>query len=283
VNNPPPCLGFGLGLRTKHYEAVLANRPRVDWFEIISENYLMPGGKPLHYLDRIRAEYPLVMHGVSMSIGSTDPLNPEYLRALKALIERVQPAWVSDHLCFTGVHGRNLHDLLPLPYTEETARHVADRVAQVQDYLGRQILLENVSSYISYQSSDMTEWDFLRAVVERADCRLLLDVNNIYVSSYNHGFDAHEYLNAIPVERVQQIHLAGHRNLDAYIVDTHDEPVPDPVWELYEAAVRRFGPVSTMIERDDNIPELSELVGELDRARAIAARATTTPRQEAVA
>jgi uncharacterized protein (UPF0276 family) len=278
-----PRLGFGLGLRTKHYEAVLATRPRVDWFEIISENYLMPGGKPLHYLDRIRAEYPLVMHGVSMSIGSTDPLNPEYLRNLRALIERVQPAWVSDHLCFTGVHGRNLHDLLPLPYTEETARHVADRVAQVQDFLGRRILLENVSSYVSYKASDMTEWDFLRSVVERADCLLLLDVNNIYVSSYNHGFNAHDYLNAIPVERVQQIHLAGHRNLEQYIVDTHDEPVPDPVWELYDAAVRRFGPVSTMIERDDNIPELPELVAELDRARAIAARATGSVRKEAVA
>ena len=297
--NSLPRLGFGLGLRTKHYEAILADRiearaapqgcgdcglstrPRVDWFEIISENYLMPGGKPLHYLDRIRAEYPLVMHGVSMSIGSTDPLNPEYLRALKGLIERVQPAWVSDHLCFTGVHGRNLHDLLPLPYTEDTTRHVADRVAQVQDYLGRQILLENVSSYISYQSSDMTEWDFLRTVVERADCRLLLDVNNIYVSSYNHGFDAREYLNAIPVERVQQIHLAGHRNLDAYIVDTHDEPVPDPVWDLYDAAVRRFGPVSTMIERDDNIPELPELVAELDKARAVAARAAGNAHEKA--
>jgi uncharacterized protein (UPF0276 family) len=278
-----PRLGFGLGLRTKHYEAVLATRPRVDWFEIISENYLMPGGKPLHYLDRIRAEYPLVMHGVSMSIGSTDPLNPEYLRNLRALIERVQPAWVSDHLCFTGVHGRNLHDLLPLPYTEETARHVADRVAQVQDFLGRRILLENVSSYVSYKASDMTEWDFLRSVVECADCLLLLDVNNIYVSSYNHGFNAHDYLNAIPVERVQQIHLAGHRNLEQYIVDTHDEPVPDPVWELYDAAVRRFGPVSTMIERDDNIPELPELVAELDRARAIAARATGSVRKEAVA
>jgi uncharacterized protein (UPF0276 family) len=283
IPNSLPRLGFGLGLRTKHYEAILAGRPRVDWFEIISENYMVPGGKPLHYLDRIRAEYPLVMHGVSLSIGSTDPLNPEYLRALKALIERVQPAWVSDHLCFTGVHGRNLHDLLPLPYTEETARHVADRVAQVQDCLGRRILLENVSSYVSYKASDMTEWEFLRSVVERADCLLLLDVNNIYVSSYNHGFDPFAFLNAVPVERVQQMHLAGHRNLEQYIVDTHDEPVPDPVWELYEAAVRRFGPVSTMIERDDNIPELPELIAELDRARAIAARAAGTARKEAVA
>ncbi len=278
-----PPLGFGLGLRPTHYEAILDTRPDVDWFEILSENYMVPGGKPLHFLDRIRAEYPIVLHGVSLSIGSTDPLNREYLRALKELAERVQPAWISDHLCFTGVHGRNLHDLLPLPYTEETVRHVADRIAQVQDFLGRRLLIENVSSYIGYRASDMTEWDFLRAVLERADCLGLLDVNNVYVSGYNHGFEPRDYLEAIPVERVQQFHLAGHRRLEACIVDTHDEPVPDPVWELYEVAVRRFGPVSTMIERDDNIPALPELVAELDRARALARRALTGTPMEAVA
>ena len=278
-----PSLGFGLGLRTKHYETILSTRPSIDWFEIISENYMVPGGKPLHFLDRIRALYPMVMHGVSMSIGSTDPLNPEYLRALKNLAARVQPAWISDHLCFTGVHGRNLHDLLPLPYTEETVKHVADRVRQVQDFLGRRILLENVSSYVSYQSSTLTEWDFLRAVVEAADCLLLLDVNNIYVSSINHGFDPVEYLQAIPAERVQQIHLAGHRNHGTHIIDTHDEPVTDPVWALYGEAVRRLGPVSSMIERDDNIPELSELLAELDRARDIAREATGTHRQPVTA
>lgn len=271
-----PSLGFGLGLRTKHYETILSTRPAIDWFEIISENYLVPGGKPLHFLDRIRRDYPMVMHGVSMSIGSTDPLNPEYLRALKALAARVQPQWISDHLCFTGVHGRNLHDLLPLPYTEETVTHVADRVRQVQDFLGRRLLLENVSSYINFRASTMTEWEFLAEVTERADCLILLDVNNIYVSSINHGFDPVEYLDGVPSHRVQQIHLAGHRNHGTHIVDTHDEPVPDPVWDIYRDAIRRLGPVSSMIERDDNIPELPELLVELDRARAIVREAAAT-------
>lgn len=268
-----PPLGFGLGLRTAHYEDVLAGPRRVDWFEILSENYMVPGGKPLHYLDRIRAGYPLVMHGVSLSIGSTDPINEDYLRALKQLAARVQPAWISDHLCWTGVAGRNLHDLLPLPYDEETLAHVVERVQRVQDFLGRRILLENVLSYLTYKRSDMTEWDFLRAVAERADCLILLDVNNIYVSSVNHGFDPIEYLDAVPGERVQQIHLAGHRNLDTHIIDTHDEPVVDPVWDLYAEALRRFGAVSTMIERDDNIPPFADLASELDHARTIAAEA----------
>jgi len=272
----PPYLGFGLGLRTQHYDAVLQSRPKVDWFEIISENFMVPGGKPLYYLDRIRAHYPMVMHGVSMSIGSTDPLNRDYLKQLKALIERVEPAWVSDHLCWTGVAHRNMHDLLPLPYTDEAVRHVADRITQVQDFLGRRILIENVSSYVAYRQSEMTEWDFLREVVTRADCLMLFDVNNIYVSGFNHDFDAHDYLNAVPPERVQQIHLAGHRNLDTHIIDTHDEPVIDPVWDLYREAIARFGPVSTMIERDDNIPPLPELLDELDLARAISAEVLGT-------
>jgi hypothetical protein len=267
-----PGLGFGLGLRTDHYQDVLDTHPNVDWFEIISENYLVPGGKPLYYLDRIRERYPLVMHGVSLSIGSSDPLNHDYLKQLKALAGRVEPAWISDHLCWGGVGGTNTHDLLPLPYTEEAIDHVAARVRQVQDFLGRRILLENVSSYVSYLQSEMTEWDFLNAVVERADCLILLDINNIYVSSFNHGFDPRTYLAAVPRERVQQFHLAGHRNLGDYIIDTHDEPVIDPVWELYTEAVRRFGRVSTMIERDDHIPPLPELLAELDRARHIADR-----------
>jgi hypothetical protein len=267
-----PFLGFGLGLRVDHYESILDSGPAIDWFEIISENYLVPGGKPLHYLDRIRARWPLVMHGVSLSIGSTDPLNRDYLRQLKALAARVEPAWISDHLCWTGVAGTNLHDLLPLPYTEEAIEHVAARVRQVQDYLGRRILLENVSSYVSYADSQLSEWEFLSAVAERADCLILFDVNNVYVSSVNHEFDPHTYLDGVPAARVQQIHLAGHEDHGDYIIDTHDHPVPDPVWTLYAEALRRFGPVSTMIERDDRIPALEELVAELDRARTIAAQ-----------
>lgn len=265
-----PNLGFGLGLRPDHYREVLAQRPSVDWFEVISENYMVPGGKPLHYLDRIREHYPVVLHGVSLSIGSTDPLNREYLKQLKSLAERVQPAWVSDHLCWTGAHGKNLHDLLPLPYTEEAIAHVVDRVQQVQDYLGRRILLENVSSYVTFSQSQLTEWAFLSAVAERSDCLILLDINNIFVSSVNHEFDPREYLSNVPAERVYQFHLAGHTRHPDYIVDTHDQPVVDAVWELYADAVRRFGRVSTMIERDDNIPPFSELLSELSRARTIA-------------
>ena len=265
-----PFLGFGLGLRPEHYSAVLDGRPAVDWFEIISENYLVDGGKPLHYLDRIRAHYPMVMHGVSLSIGGSDPLDPDYLAGLKRLAARVEPAWVSDHLCWTGIDGRNLHDLLPLPYTEEAIAHVADRVARVQDYLGRQILLENVSSYVTYTDSRVSEWEFLSAVAERADCGILLDVNNVYVSAHNHGFDPLAYLDGVPVERVRQIHLAGHSRNGPLIIDTHDHPVPDPVWELYAEAVARLGPVSTMIERDDDIPPLEVLLEELARARCLA-------------
>jgi uncharacterized protein len=267
-------LGFGLGLRVEHYAAILETRPAVDWFEILSENYLVPGGKPFHYLDRIRADYPMAMHGVSLSIGSSDPLNLDYLKQLKTLAERIEPAWLSDHLCWTGINGTNLHDLLPLPYTEAAIEHVAARVRQVQDYLGRQILLENVSSYVSYRQSAMSEWEFVRAIVERADCLLLLDVNNIYVSGFNHAFDPRAYLEGIPVERVRQFHLAGHSHHGHYIVDTHDHPVIDPVWDLYAHALRRFGPISTMIERDDNIPPLPELLAELDQARRIAAGIT---------
>ena len=265
-----PFLGFGLGLRPDHYAAVLESRPAVDWFEIISENYLVDGGKPLHFLDRIREHYPMVMHGVSLSIGGSDPLDRDYLAALKRLAGRVEPEWVSDHLCWTGIDGRNLHDLLPLPYTDEAITHVADRVGRVQDYLGRQILLENVSSYVTYTDSRIPEWEFLSAVAERADCWLLLDVNNVYVSAHNHGFDPLAYLDGVPGERVRQIHLAGHSYNGSLIIDTHDHPVPDPVWALYGEAITRLGPVSTMIERDDDIPALEVLLDELARARALA-------------
>jgi uncharacterized protein len=262
--------GFGLGLRPPHYEALLDGRPPVDWLEIITENYLVPGGKPLDYLERIRARYPVVMHGVSLSIGSTDPLDRRYLREVRELAGRIEPAWISDHLCWTGVEGHNVHDLLPLPYTQEALAHVAARVAEVQDLLGRQILLENVSSYLSYHASEMTEWEFLGEVAQRADCAILLDINNIYVSSVNHGFDAKRYLRAIPKEHVRQFHLAGHSDMGDHLIDTHDHPIAPPVWALYREALARFGAVPTMIERDDNIPPLDELLDELGLARAIA-------------
>jgi len=266
--------GFGLGLRTPHYEAVLNEPHAIDWLEIITENYLVPGGKPLHYLERIRRRFPLVMHGVSLSIGSTDPIDLEYLAQVRTLAARIEPHWISDHLCWTGIEGRNLHDLLPLPYTEEALASVVERVTQVQDALGRQILLENVSSYLTYRASDMSEWEFLREVAERADCAILLDINNIYVSSVNHGFDPLAYLQAMPRERVRQFHLAGHSDLGGHLIDTHDHPIVEPVWDLYCAAVAQFGAVPTMIERDDNIPSLSELVAELQIARELGQRHT---------
>ncbi|MES9971208.1 MAG: DUF692 domain-containing protein [Candidatus Thiodiazotropha sp.] len=267
--NQRPYLGYGLGLRRQHYDEVLNSRPEVDWFEIISENYMVDGGKPLYYLDRIREHYPMVMHGVSLSIGSMEPLDYSYLKQLKILIERVEPAWFSDHLCWTGVDKLNMHDLLPLPYTEEAIDHVVDRVARVQDFLGRQMLLENVSSYISYSESQLSEWEFLREVVERADCLVLLDINNIYVSAFNHNFDPSTYLRAMPIERIYQIHLAGHTREENLIIDTHDHPIADPVYDLYAEAVQRFGRVSTMIERDDHIPPLADLLQELAHVRRI--------------
>jgi len=263
-------LGFGLGLRTVHYDDILETHPPVDWFELLSENYMVPGGKPLHYLDRICADYPVVMHGVALSIGSSDALDRDYLNALKALAQRVQPRWISDHLCWTGISGKNSHDLLPIPHTEEALRHIVQRVQAVQERLGRRILLENVSSYVSFKDSELTEWEFIAEIARRADCLILLDVNNIYVSAYNHGFDAREYLRGVPADRVQQIHLAGHSNCGDYIIDTHDADVIDPVWQLYAEAIALFGPVSTMIERDDDIPPLADLVSEMNHARDVA-------------
>lgn len=267
-----PFLGYGLGLRPTYYQTVLDSDPDVDWFEIVSENFMVKGGKPLYYLDRIRERYPMAMHGVSLSVGGTDPLDRDYLRELKALAERVDPAWISDHLCWTGQDGRNLHDLMPLPYTEEAVRHVAERVKQVQDYLGRRILLENVSSYVAYRHSEMQEWEFLTEVVERADCLVLLDINNIYVSAVNHEFAPEDYLYGIPPERVQQFHLAGHTDYGDFIIDTHDHPIVTSVWELYAKALERFGPVATLIERDDNLPPFAELLEELSEARSLGRR-----------
>ncbi len=268
--------GFGLGLRPVHYPDFLREPHALDWLEIISDNYMVPGGKPLAMLDAVLERYPVAMHGVSLSIGSTDGLDLQYLADLKKLAQRAQPLWISDHLCWTGVAGRNAHDLLPLPYSEEALRLVVRHVGQVQDALGQRILLENVSSYLEYRSSDMSEWEFLRRVAEEADCLLLLDVNNIYVSSINHGFDARAFMRHLPAERVQQIHLAGHSDHGDYIVDTHDHPVAEPVWALYREACLLFGEVATMIERDDHIPALAELIAELDRARAIAAEVLDT-------
>jgi uncharacterized protein (UPF0276 family) len=266
-----PFLGFGLGLRAEHYQEFLDQRPvAVDWLEILSENYMVKGGKPLYYLDAIRQDYPMVMHGVSMSIGSTDALDYNYLKQLKTLINRVEPLWISDHLCWTGVEQKNMHDLLPLPYTEATVNHLADRIAEVQDFLGMQILIENLSSYITYCDDAMSEWEFISAIAQKADCNILLDVNNIYVSSFNHHYDPIEYLEGVPKHRVWQHHIAGHTNNGNLIIDTHDADVIDPVWALYEETVKRFGPVSTMIERDGNIPPLQQLIAELDHARKIA-------------
>lgn len=286
-------LGFGLGLRKEHYQDVIDSFEtegssslqqqaegskhakgsiNVDWFEILTENYLVPGGKPLYYLDKIAEQYPMVMHGVSMNIGNTEPLDINYLEQVKSLKNRINAHWLSDHLCWTGTNGTNAHDLLPLPYTEESIKNVADRISQVQDFLGCRMLIENVSSYVSYKQSDMTEWEFLNEIAERADCLLLLDINNIYVSSVNHEFDPLDYLLQVPKHRVQQFHLAGHSDYGDYVIDTHDMPVCDAVWSLYVKAVERFGDVTFMIERDDNIPPLNELLLELELARNISER-----------
>ena len=270
TNDKPPYLGFGLGLRPQHYTDILDGNPAVDWFEVISENYMVPGGQPLKMLDRIRARYPIVMHGVSLSIASTTPFSETYLAGLKELADRVEPKFVSDHLCWTGVHGVNLHDLLPFPYTREALDHVVSRVQYIQDYMKRPIALENVSTYVQFGHSEMQEWEFISEMARRTGCWLIFDVNNVFVSAFNHEFDAYAFINGIPADRVVQFHLAGHEHNMTHIIDTHDALVPPEVWELYRAAVKRFGRVSTIIERDDNIPPLDELVAELTIARNIA-------------
>jgi len=266
-----PYLGHGVGLRTTHFPRVLDGTARVDWFEAISENFMIDGGRPLAVLERARTSCPLVLHGVSLSLGSTDPLNERYLQALRALVDRVAPAWVSDHLCWGSVGGRYAHDLLPLPYTEEALHHIVARLKTVQDRLGRQILIENVSSYLTFAHSAMPEWEFLAAVSEQADCGILLDVNNVYVSAVNHGFDAERYITSMPADRIGQIHLAGHSDKGTHLLDTHDGHVVPAVWDLYRLAVRRCGRVSTLIEWDDRIPEWAVLCAEAERARTIEA------------
>ncbi|MCH7599400.1 MAG: DUF692 domain-containing protein [Myxococcales bacterium] len=260
-------LGHGVGLRSQHYNRVLEAPTSIDWFEVISENFMIKGGRPLQVLDQVRRDYPVVLHGVSLSIGSSDPLDKRYLEALAKLIHRVEPAWVSDHLCWTGVGGHNAHDLLPLPYTEEALLHTVQRVIAVQDFLGRQIALENVSTYLSFAGSTLSEWEFLAELAERADCGILLDVNNIYVSAANHGFDAATYLAGIPRDRVWQIHLAGHTDHGSHLLDTHSRPVCDPVWSLYRRALQRFGSVASLVEWDEDIPAWEVLEAECERAK----------------
>jgi uncharacterized protein (UPF0276 family) len=265
--------GHGVGLRPEHHDEVLAGAPGVDWVEVISENFMVAGGTPRRVLAEVRERYPVVLHGVSLSLGGVDPLEPGYLDALARLVREVDPAWVSDHLCFSRLGGHSGHDLWPIPYTEESLAHVAARVRAVQDRLGRRLLVENVSSYVAYRASTMTEWEFLAELARRADCGLLLDVNNVYVSARNHGFDPDVYLAALPAERIGQIHLAGHQDLGTHLLDTHDRPVCADVWQLYGRAVERFGAVPAMIEWDADIPPLARLVEELERARAVAAAA----------
>ena len=271
-----PPLGFGLGLRPTHYQTILSEQPKLDWFEILSENYMVAGGKPRYYLEKIRQHYPMVMHGVSLSIGSCDPLNEDYLRELKSLADDFEIAWISDHLCWTGINHINSHDLLPLPYNEETLNHVVSRIKQVQNFLGRRIAIENPSSYISYKVSNMSEWEFMAQMAEQADCLILLDINNVYVSAYNHGFNAKTYLEHMPVARVQQFHIAGHSKKAKHIIDTHDHPIIDEVWALYRYASALFPTVSTLLERDDHIPPLAALLDELAKAKQIHAASTKT-------
>lgn len=283
-SRPPeaPFLGVGVGLRPSHYPEIferLANDPSspsslgVDWFELLSENYMIRGGRPLRIARELSQQLPLVLHGVSLNIGSTDPLDDAYLDDLSRLSELLAAHWISDHLCWTGVGGHNTHDLVPLPYTAESVDHVVERVRRVQLRLGRRIALENVSSYLSYTADAMPEWEFLATIAERADCGILLDVNNIFVSAHNHGFQCDDYIAGIPPERVFQIHLAGHSESGPLLIDTHDHPVRDEVWELYAQALRRTGPVSTLIEWDDRIPPYSELLAEVGRAREVLEKA----------
>ena len=265
-----PDLGFGLGLRAPHYEAILAQKPRdVDFFEIISENFMDSHQGYLDFLTDLRRDYAFVMHGVSLSIGSTDPLNIDYLHKIKRLASVLDVAWISDHVCWTGVLGKNSHDLLPIPYTEEALAHIVSRIRQVQDILERPIILENPSSYVSFTASHMPEWEFLARMSEAADCGLLLDVNNIYVSGFNHNFSPNDYIDALPAERIVQIHLAGHKHYGTHIIDTHDSAVTDAVWTLYRHALAHTGRLSTLVEWDDHIPEFGVLLKELHKARAL--------------
>lgn len=261
-----PDLGVGIGLRTAHYAHILSRWPKIDWFEVLSENYMDTGGRPLYVLDQIAERYPVALHGVSLSIGSTDPLNREHLTKLKALADRTNASWVSDHLCWTGVLGRNTHDLLPMPYTEEALAHTIRRAREVTEILERPLVLENPSSYVEFKDSSMPEWVFLSRLAEGADCGLLLDVNNVYVSSFNHRFDPDEYIRAIPADRVVQFHVAGHTNKGTHIVDTHSDHAIDEVWRLYALACEKTGGVATLYEWDENVPDFETVHNEALKA-----------------
>lgn len=265
----PDDLGFGIGLRTGHFADLLARGTRVDWLEAISENFMVRGGRPLQVLERMRRDRPLVLHGVSLSIGGTDPLDDAYLRELRALCDRFEPAWVSDHLCWTSCDAHQMHDLLPLPWREDVLDHLVPRIAQVQDVLGRRLVLENVSSYLAFEDG-MPEWEFVAELARRADCALLLDVNNVHVSAYNHRFDPRRYIDAMPAERVVQIHLAGHTDHGTHLLDTHDAPIVPAVWDLYRYTIARLGRVSTLVEWDGDVPPLDVVEEEALRARRIA-------------
>jgi uncharacterized protein len=262
-----PDLGVGVGFRTPHYAKILDECPPMDWFEVISENFMVPGGKAIANLEKLSGVYPVVPHGVSLSVGQTEPFDRKYLERLKALIARVSPPWASDHFCWTGSAHANVHDLLPLPLTREVAKHVAERIRRVQDFLAVPFALENASPYLGFTSSTLPEWEFICDVAERADCGLLLDVNNVFVSAYNHGFDAAAYIDAVPADRVVQMHLAGHTDKGTYLLDTHSDHVRTEVWELYRRAVRRIGATSTLIEWDDDIPSWDLLSLEAATAR----------------
>lgn len=264
-------LGIGIGLRTRHYSEILSSFPAVDWFEVLSDNYLYTRGRPLEILDRVAERYPVVMHGVSLSIGSADPLDFDYLRQIKQLRDRIGARWVSDHLCWTGVSGQNNHDLLPLPFTEEALVHVAGRVREVQDFLGAPLVLENPSSYVEFAGTPLKEWEFLRGIVESANCGILLDVNNVYVSAKNHGFDPEDYLSALPMDRVVQIHVAGHTDHGTHAIDTHVGPVPDPVWSLLARACELGASAPVLLEWDSDIPEFEVVWRDAQRARAFLA------------
>jgi len=269
MNTNFPYLGYGLGLRTEHFDEILKHQPQVDWFEIISENFIDTEGYPKFVIQKIAEQYPIVMHGVSLSIGSTDPINFDYLKKIKKLATKIDAKWVSDHLCWTGILSKNAHDLLPLPLTEESLKHVVNRIKQVQDFLERPLVLENPSSYVQFQEDSFTEYEFISEMANASDCRLLLDLNNVYVSSFNHNYEALTYIKSLPLDKVVQFHLAGHTNKGTHIIDTHDNHVVDDVWDLYKETIQYTGQVSTLLEWDANIPDLTVLQAEVLKAKTI--------------